>query len=136
VLAVDHFISSSEEKLSRLSSIVLLLPHGSEGQGSEHSSARLERFLQLCAADNMQVCYPTTPAQFFHLLRRQVVRSWRKPLVVMTPKSLLRHKLAVSSLRDLTQGSFQRIIVDPAAKKAKRGRLCTGKTYYDRLAAR
>src|SRR5207253_3573059 len=89
---------------------VLLLPHGFEGQGPEHSSARLERFLQLCAEDNIQVCNFTTPAQYFHALRRQVVRAWRKPLVVMTPKSLLRHKLAVSTLKDLDEGGFQRII--------------------------
>ena len=104
----------------------------------EHSSARLERFLQLCAEDNIQVCNLTTPAQIFHALRRQIVRPYRKPLVVMTPKSLLRHKHAVSTLRDLAEGSFQRIIPDDtvSAKKAKRVLLCTGKVYYDLLAAR
>jgi 2-oxoglutarate dehydrogenase E1 component len=135
-IVIDQFISSAEDKWNRLSGIVLLLPHGFEGQGPEHSSARLERFLQLCAEDNMQVCYPTTPAQFFHLLRRQVLRPWRKPLVVMTPKSLLRHKAAVSTLQDLASGSFRRIIVEPPAKKAKRVLLCSGKVYYDLLAAR
>ncbi len=135
-VVIDQFISSAEDKWNRLSGIVLLLPHGFEGQGPEHSSARLERFLQLCAEDNMQVCYPTTPAQIFHLLRRQVLRPWRKPLVVMTPKSLLRHRLAVSSLRDLSSGSFRRIIVDPAAKEAKRVLLCSGKVYYDLITAR
>jgi len=135
-VVIDQFISSAEDKWNRLSGIVLLLPHGFEGQGPEHSSARLERFLQLCAEDNIQVCYPTTPAQVFHLLRRQVLRPWRKPLVVMTPKSLLRHRLAVSSLRDLSRGSFQRIIVDPPAKQATRVLLCSGKVYYDLITAR
>jgi 2-oxoglutarate dehydrogenase E1 component len=135
-VVIDQFISSAEDKWNRVSGIVLLLPHGFEGQGPEHSSARLERFLQLSSEDNMQVCYPTTPAQLFHLLRRQVLRPWRKPLVVMTPKSLLRHRLAVSSLRDLAKGSFQRIIVDAAAKEAKRVLLCSGKVYYDLITAR
>jgi 2-oxoglutarate dehydrogenase E1 component len=135
-VVIDQFISSAEDKWNRLCGMVLLLPHGFEGQGPEHSSARLERFLQLCAEDNMQVCNPTTPAQIFHLLRRQVRRGWRKPLVVMTPKSLLRHKQAASTLRELSQGSFQRIIVDPAARQAKRALLCSGKIYYDLIAAR
>jgi 2-oxoglutarate dehydrogenase E1 component len=135
-VVIDQFISSAEDKWNRLSGITLLLPHGFEGQGPEHSSARLERFLQLCAEDNMQVCYPTTPAQIFHLLRRQVLRPSRKPLIVMTPKSLLRNKAAVSTLEDLAQGAFRRIIWDPKVKKAKRVLLCTGKVYYDLLAGR
>ena len=135
-VVIDQFISSAEDKWNRLSGITLLLPHGFEGQGPEHSSARLERYLQLCAEDNMQVCYPTTPAQIFHLLRRQVLRPWRKPLIVLTPKSLLRHKLAVSSLDDLSKGAFRRIIFDPTVKKAKRVLLCTGKVYYDLAMAR
>ena len=135
---IDQFVSSSEDKWNRLSGITLLLPHGFEGQGPEHSSARVERFLQLCAEDNMVVANPTTPAQIFHLLRRQVVRPIRKPLVVMTPKSHLRSKEAVSSLDELANGSFQRIIpdtaVDPAT--ARKVILCAGKVYWDLLRAR
>ncbi|HUJ28039.1 MAG TPA: 2-oxoglutarate dehydrogenase E1 component, partial [Myxococcales bacterium] len=136
-VVIDQFISSAEDKWNRLCGMVLLLPHGFEGQGPEHSSARLERYLQLCAEDNMQVCYPTTPAQIFHLLRRQVLRPWRKPLVVLTPKSLLRHKHAVSTLDDLSRGAFRRIIWDHEVPRgAKRVLLCTGKVYYDLLAGR
>jgi len=133
-VVIDQFISSGEAKWQRYSGLVLLLPHGYEGQGPEHSSARLERYLQLCALDNMQVCVPTTPAQMFHLLRRQMTRDVRKPLVVMTPKSLLRHKLAVSSLADLENGGFQLVIADSTAKDAKKVNrvvLCSGKVYYD-----
>jgi len=135
---IDQFISSAEDKWLRLSGLVMLLPHGFEGQGPEHSSARLERFLQLAAEDNIQVCNLTTPAQFFHVLRRQVVSPWRKPLVVMTPKSLLRHKGAVSTLLDLSDGGFQRVIPDEHVKgeAARKILLCSGKVYYDLLAAR
>ena len=129
---IDQFIASAEDKWRRLSGIVLLLPHGFEGQGPEHSSARLERFLSQSAEDNIQVVSPTTPAQYFHCLRRQVKRPWRKPLVVMTPKSLLRHPKVVSSLADCANGQFQRIIPDtlpPAG--VKRVLLCSGKVYYD-----
>jgi 2-oxoglutarate dehydrogenase E1 component len=118
----------------------MMLPHGYEGQGPEHSSARLERFLQLCAEHNMQVCQPTTPAQIFHLLRRQMIRMFRKPLVILTPKSLLRNKEAVSPLQDLARGGFQTVIgeADAAAdpKAVRKVVLCTGKVYYDLLAAR
>jgi 2-oxoglutarate dehydrogenase E1 component len=136
---IDQFISSSEDKWHRLSGLVLLLPHGMEGQGPEHSSARLERFLLLCAEDNMQVVNLTTPAQLFHCLRRQVLRPWRKPLIVMSPKSLLRHRRAISTMDELSEGAFQRIIPDdPAidAGKARRLILCTGKIYYDLLERR
>jgi 2-oxoglutarate dehydrogenase E1 component len=133
---IDQFISSGEAKWGRLSGVTLLLPHGYEGQGPEHSSARLERFLQLCAEWNMQVVVPSTPAQIFHLLRRQMVRSLRKPLVVMTPKSLLRHKLAVSDLAELAKGTFRNLIdeVDPIEPAAvKRLVFCSGKVYFDLL---
>jgi len=131
---IDQFIAAGEDKWNRLTGMVLLLPHGFEGQGPEHSYARLGRFLQLCAEDNMQVCDVTTPAQFFHLLRRQVLRPWRKPLVVMSPKSLLRHKRCVSTLEDLANGSFQRVIGDTSGtspESARRVLLCSGRIYYD-----
>ena len=129
---IDQFITAGESKWQRTSGIVLLLPHGYEGQGPEHSSARLERFLQSCAEDNFQVANITTPANFFHALRRQVRRDFRKPLVVMSPKSLLRHPAAVSKIEDFTSGGFQEIIDDPAApEKVERLILCSGKVYYD-----
>jgi len=138
-VVIDQFISSGEQKWGRLCGLVMLLPHGYEGQGPEHSSARLERFMQLCAQQNIQVCTPTTPAQMFHLLRRQMLRNFRKPLIVMTPKSLLRHKLAVSPLSDLTQGKFYDVIpeidaLDPA--QVTKVVLCCGKVYYDLLQKR
>ena len=135
-VVIDQFISSGESKWNRLCGLALYLPHGYEGQGPEHSSARLERFLQLCAMDNMQVCVPTTPAQDFHMIRRQMLRPVRKPLIVMTPKSLLRHKLAVSTLDELANGSFQLVIGEHRklpAKKVKRVVLCAGKVYFDLL---
>jgi 2-oxoglutarate dehydrogenase E1 component len=135
---VDQFLAGGEEKWRRLSGLVLLLPHGFEGLGSEHSSARIERFLQLAARDNIQVIYPSTPAQYFHALRRQVKRLWRKPLVVMTPKSLLRHPGAGSPLEDLAAGRFRRVIDDPSVgpAQAERALLCTGKIYYELAEAR
>jgi 2-oxoglutarate dehydrogenase E1 component len=135
---VDQFIVSAEEKWLRLSGLVLLLPHGYEGQGPEHSSARIERFLSMSAQDNIQVVNLTTPAQFFHVLRRQVLRPWRKPLVVFTPKSLLRHPMAKSTVADLTHGTFQRVILDAdvPASQAKRVLLCSGKVYYELLERR
>ena len=134
-VVIDQFIASGEAKWGRISGLTLLLPHGYEGQGPEHSSARLERFLQLCALENMLVCVPTTPAQCFHMLRRQMKMSTRKPLIVMSPKSLLRHKLAVSTLDELANGEFQHLIPDATAdaKKVKRVVACSGKVYYDLL---
>ncbi|MBS3895379.1 2-oxoglutarate dehydrogenase E1 component [Silanimonas sp.] len=133
-VVIDQFITSGEAKWGRLCGLVLFLPHGYEGQGPEHSSARLERFLQLCAHHNIAVVTPTTPAQSFHMLRRQMLRGARKPLVVMTPKSMLRHKLSVSTLDDLAKGGFQTLIPDSSAadaKKTKRVIVCGGKVYYD-----
>jgi 2-oxoglutarate dehydrogenase E1 component len=136
---IDQFISSGEAKWGRVSGITLFLPHGYEGQGPEHSSARLERFLQLCAEFNMQVCVPSTPAQMFHMLRRQMLRSLRKPLIIMTPKSLLRHPLSVSRLEELSGSGFQNVIdeiddIKPSA--VTRVVLCSGKVYFDLLKAR
>ena len=152
---IDQFIASAEAKWQRLSGLVLLLPHGYEGQGPEHSSARLERLLALAAEDNLQIVYPSTPAQYFHCLRRQALRSWRKPLVVITPKSLLRHPKVTSSLEDCARGHFQRILPDMPAggfesdksdssdqsdqsdsARLKRVLLCTGKIYYELAAHR
>jgi len=131
-VVIDQFIASSESKWQRTSGIVLLLPHGYEGQGPEHSSARLERFLQLCAENNIQVANITTPANLFHALRRQMRRDFLKPLIIMSPKSLLRHPGAVSRMDEFTNGSFQEIIDDPSGpKKAGRLLLCSGKVYYD-----
>jgi 2-oxoglutarate dehydrogenase E1 component len=140
---MDQFISSGERKWLRMSGLTLLLPHGYEGQGPEHSSARLERYLQSCAEDNMQVVYCSTPANYFHVLRRQMKREFRKPLILMTPKSLLRNKRCVSSLAELAEGStFHRILWDDVQRgiegvklvaddKIRRVVLCTGKVYYD-----
>jgi len=138
-VVIDQFIASGEAKWGRACGLVMLLPHGYEGQGPEHSSARLERYMQACAEMNMEVCVPTTAAQVFHMLRRQAVRMQRKPLIVMTPKSLLRHKDAASSLDELANGEFKRVIgevddLDP--KKVKRVILCSGKVYYDLVAGR
>ena len=135
-VVIDQFLTSGEHKWGRLCGLTLLLPHGYEGQGPEHSSARLERFLQMSAQHNIQVCVPTTPSQVFHMLRRQVKRPLRKPLVAITPKSLLRHKEATSDLDDLTSGTFQTVLPEkelPEAKKVTRVILCSGKVYYDLL---
>ena len=132
-VVIDQFISSGESKWGRMAGLTLFLPHGYEGQGPEHSSARLERFLQLCAEQNMQVCVPSTPAQMFHMLRRQALRPTRKPLIVMTPKSLLRHRSSVSSLSEITEGSFNPLIGDEtvAPKDVRRLIFCSGRVYYD-----
>lgn len=138
-VVIDQFISSGEQKWQRLCGLVMLLPHGFEGMGPEHSSARLERYLQLCAQDNMQVCVPSTPSQIFHLLRRQMIRPYRKPLIVMTPKSLLRHPLATSVLSELTDGEFKLVIPEVDVLKPAditRVVICAGKVYYDLLAKR
>jgi 2-oxoglutarate dehydrogenase E1 component len=136
-VVIDQFITSGEAKWGRLCGLVLLLPHGFEGQGPEHSSARLERYLQLCAQDNIQVCVPTLPAQLFHLLRRQIVRAQRKPLVIMSPKSLLRHPESTSSLSDLAGGAFLPVIDDlRAPRQAKRVVACSGRVWFDLEAAR
>jgi len=147
---IDQFIASGERKWSRASGLVMLLPHGYEGQGPEHSSGRLERFLQLCAQDNLQVMNCTTPANYFHALRRQIHRDFRKPLVIMTPKSLLRNKLCVSNLEDFGKiNSFHRVLLDHAidpkensfiklkkSNKIRKVILCSGKVYFDLLEAR
>jgi 2-oxoglutarate dehydrogenase E1 component len=134
---IDNYVVAAEAKWGTLSGIVLLLPHGYEGQGPEHSSAHMERYLTLCARDNIQVCNCTTPGQYFHLLRRQMKRSFRKPLVVMTPKSLLRHPRALSRLSELSEGFFQEVLDDPARPRSpQRLLLCSGKIFYDLLAAR
>ena len=131
-VVIDNYVAGGEAKWGTVSGIVLLLPHGFEGQGPEHSSAHLERFLLLCARDNIQVVNCTTPAQYYHLLRRQALRTLRKPLIVMTPKSLLRHPRAVSPIADLAQGGFQEVIDDPLRpKKPRRLLLCSGKIYYE-----
>ena len=138
-VVIDQFISSGEAKWGRLCGLTLFLPHGYEGQGPEHSSARLERFLQLCAEHNMQVVVPSTPAQMFHMLRRQMLRAFRKPLIVMTPKSLLRHKQSTSPLEDLSAGRFELIIPEIEeieAKSVRRVVFCSGKVYFDLLEAR
>jgi 2-oxoglutarate dehydrogenase E1 component len=149
-VVIDQFISSGERKWLRMCGLTMLLPHGYEGQGPEHSSARLERFLQACAEDNMQVANCSTPANYFHILRRQMHRPFRKPLIIMTPKSLLRHKKAVSSLAELAEGSsFHRVLHDDAERRPdvagikikpdadiRRVILCSGKVYYDLLERR
>jgi 2-oxoglutarate dehydrogenase E1 component len=138
-VVIDQFITSGGAKWGLYCGLVMLLPHGYEGQGPEHSSARLERYLQLCAEHNIQVCVPSTAAQIFHLLRRQVIRPYRRPLVVLTPKSLLRHRLAASALEQLCEGAFETVLgeiddLDPA--EVRRVVMCSGKVYYDLLEAR
>ena len=135
---VDQFIASAEDKWNRLSGLIMLLPHGFEGQGPEHCSARVERFLAMAAEHNIQVCQPTTPTQYFHLLRRQVIRKWRKPLVVLSPKSLLRHPRVVSTLEEISCGSFKKILGDETVElsNCKRLILCSGKIYYDLIEER
>jgi 2-oxoglutarate dehydrogenase E1 component len=137
-VVIDQFLVAAEEKWGILSGLTLLLPHGQEGAGAEHSSARLERFLSSCANKNMQVCTPTTPAQIYHLLRRQVIKPWRKPLIIMTPKSLLRNPAATSTLEEMSTGYFKSVIDDKTVKADKVTKiiLCNGKVYYDLIAKR
>jgi 2-oxoglutarate dehydrogenase E1 component len=133
---IDQFVCAGEDKWNLLSGLVLLLPHGYEGQGPEHSSARIERFLQLAARDNIQICQPSNAGQYFHLLRRQALRKWRKPLVVFTPKSMLRNPDALSPLEDLADGHFLSVIPDAEARDAKRILICTGKIGHELRAER
>ena len=137
-IMIDQYLSAAEDKWKTQNGIVMLLPHGYEGQGAEHSSARMERYLQLCAKDNMFVANCTTPANFFHLLRRQMKGNFRKPLIIFTPKSLLRHPMAVSKVEDLTNGAFQRVIPDGEVdqKRVQKLVFCSGKFYYDLIDAR
>ncbi len=137
-MIIDQFIAASQSKWQRDSGLVMLLPHGYEGQGPEHSSARLERYLQLCAEDNLQVCYPSTPAQYFHVLRRQMQRNFRKPLILMTPKSMLRLKAATSPIEEFIHGRFREVLDDTAADPARVRRvvLCSGKVYWELLERR
>ncbi len=137
-VVIDQFLSSGEAKWGRLCGLVMFLPHGYEGQGPEHSSARLERFMQLCSHDNIQVCVPSTPAQMFHMIRRQILMGTRKPLIVMTPKSLLRNKASTSTLEDLSSGGFKLVIDDAVVSdksRIKRVVMCSGKVYYDLIDA-
>ena len=137
-MVIDQFLVASEAKWNQTCGLVLLLPHGYEGMGPEHSSGRPERFLQLCGSNNIQVAIPTTAAQYFHILRRQIERPFRKPLVIMSPKSLLRHPRVVSSLDDLEKGGFEEVLDDTRikdAKSVKRVVFCTGKLYYELLDA-
>jgi len=135
-IIIDQFVVAGEDKWNLLAGVVMLLPHGYEGQGPEHSSGRMERFLQLAARDNIQICQPSTVAQYFHLLRRQALRAWRKPLVVFTPKGMLRHPAASSSLADLAAGRFGRVISDRGDGSASRVLLCTGKIGHELIAER
>jgi 2-oxoglutarate dehydrogenase E1 component len=130
-IIIDQFVTAGEDKWGLLSGVVMLLPHGYEGQGPEHSSARIERYLQLCAEDNIQVCQPSTAAQYFHMLRRQALSSWRKPLVVFTPKSMLRHKDSASTVEDLGRDRFLKVVEDPDIQDARRILLCTGKVGHE-----
>jgi 2-oxoglutarate dehydrogenase E1 component len=133
-VVIDNFIAAAESKWGQRNGVTLFLPHGQEGQGPEHASARLERYMQLCAQDNLQVCQPTLPAQLYHLLRRQMSAAHRRPLIVMTPKSLLRHPEATSSLQDLADGQFQEVLPDnggAADAGISRVIVCSGKVYFD-----
>ncbi len=131
-IVIDHYLASAEQKWASYSSLVMLLPHGYEGQGPEHSSGRIERFLQLCAMDNLQIVNATTPAQYFHVLRRQALRSIRKPLIIFTPKSLLRLPACTSEMQQFTTGCFEEVLDDPnPPQKVERVLICTGKVFYD-----